>query len=242
MQVKKNPSADLNKNSGLYFVIGLTLVLFLTWRALEFKSYPKQDKIVEMLNVVEDLKEDVPITEQIKTPPPPPPPSAPEIIEIVEDAAEIEETVIESTESSQDQIIEAVVEVDDVEVGEEEEEISVPFAIIENVPVFPGCENAKGNAERKACFQEKIQQHIKKEFRYPQIAAEMGIQGRVFVQFAINSKGYIDGIRTRGPDPGLEKEAARIVSSLPKMTPGMQRGRAVTVPYSIPVNFKLASQ
>ena len=242
MQVKKNPSADLNKNSGLYFVIGLTLVLFLTWRALEFKSYPKQDKIVEMLNVVEDLKEDVPITEQIKTPPPPPPPSAPEIIEIVEDAAEIEETVIESTESSQDQIIEAVVEVDDVEVGEEEEEISVPFAIIENVPIFPGCESAKGNAERKACFQEKIQEHIKKEFRYPQIAAEMGIQGRVFVQFAINSKGHIDGIRTRGPDPGLEKEAARIVSSLPKMTPGMQRGRAVTVPYSIPVNFKLASQ
>ncbi|MGB5437474.1 MAG: energy transducer TonB [Maribacter sp.] len=242
MQVKKNPSADLNKNSGLYFVIGLTLVLFLTWRALEFKSYPKQDKIVEMLNVVEDLKEDVPITEQIKTPPPPPPPSAPEIIEIVEDAAEIEETVIESTESSQDQVVEAVVEVDDVEVGEEEEEISVPFAIIENVPIFPGCESAKGNAERKACFQEKIQEHIKKEFRYPQIAAEMGIQGRVFVQFAINSKGVIDGIRTRGPDPGLEKEAARIVASLPKMTPGMQRGRAVTVPYSIPVNFKLASQ
>ena len=242
MQVKKNPSADLNRNSGLYFVIGLTLVLFLTWRALEYKSYPKQDKIVEMMNVVEDLKEDVPITEQIKTPPPPPPPSAPEIIEIVEDAAEIEETVIESTESSQEQVIEEVVEVDDVEVGEEEEEISVPFAIIENVPIFPGCESAKGNAERKACFQQKIQDHIIKEFRYPQIAAEMGIQGRVFVQFAINSKGLIDGIRTRGPDPGLEKEAARIVASLPKMTPGMQRGRAVTVPYSIPVNFKLASQ
>ncbi|MDE3742954.1 energy transducer TonB [Maribacter polysaccharolyticus] len=241
MEVKKNPKADLNRNSGLYFVIGLTLVLFLTWRALEFKSYTKQDKIVEMLNVVEDLKEDVPITEQIKTPPPPPPPSAPEIIEIVEDAAEIEETIIESTESSEDQVVEAV-EVDDVEVGEEEEEISVPFAIIENVPVFPGCESAQGNAERKACFQKMIQEHIKKEFRYPQIAAEMGIQGRVFVQFAINSKGYIDGIRTRGPDPGLEKEASRIVSSLPKMTPGMQRGRAVTVPYSIPVNFKLADQ
>ena len=117
MQVKKNPKVDLNRNSGLYFVIGLTIVLFLTWRALEYKSYPKQDRIVEMLNVVEDIKEDVPVTEQLKTPPPPPPPSAPEIIEIVEDAAEIEETIIESTESSQDQVIE-VVEVDDVEVGE----------------------------------------------------------------------------------------------------------------------------
>ncbi len=242
MQVKKNPKVDLNRNSSLYFVIGLTLVLFLTWRALEYKSYPKTDKIVEMLNVVEELKEDVPITEQIKTPPPPPPPSAPEIIEVVEDAAEIEETVIESTESSQDQEVEAVMDVDDVEVGDDIEELSVPFAIIENVPIYPGCESAKGNAARKACFQKKIQEHIMKEFHYPQIAAEMGIQGRVFVQFAINSKGVIDGIRTRGPDPGLEKEAARIVASLPKMKPGMQRGRPVKVPYSIPVNFKLATQ
>ena len=242
MQVKKNPKVDLNRNSSLYFVIGLTLVLFFTWRALEYKSYPKPDKIVEMLNMQEDIKEDVPITEQIITPPPPPPPSAPEIIEVVEDAAEIEETVIESTESSQDQEVEAVMDVDDVEVGDDMEELSVPFAIIENVPIYPGCESAKGNTARKACFQKKIQEHIMKEFRYPQIAAEMGIQGRVFVQFAINSKGLIDGIRTRGPDPGLEKEAARIVASLPKMKPGMQRGRSVKVPYSIPVNFKLAQQ
>lgn len=241
MQVKKNPEVDLNRNSGLYFVIGLTIVLFLTWRALEYKSYPKQDKIVEMLNVVEDINEDVPVTEQLKTPPPPPPPSAPEIIEIVEDAAEIEETIIESTESSQDLVIE-VIDVDDVEVGEEEEEISVPFAIIENVPIFPGCESAKGNAERKVCFQKKIQEHVVKTFKYPQIAAEMGIQGRVFVQFAIDSKGYIADVRTRGPDPGLEKEAGRIVASLPRMTPGMQRGKPVKVPYSIPVNFKLATQ
>lgn len=242
MQAKKNPKADLNRNSGLYFVIGLTLVLFLTWRALEYKSYLKPDKIVELLNVVEELKEDVPITEQIKTPPPPPPPAAPEIIEIVEDEAEIEETVIESTESSQDQVVEDVIDVDDVEVGEEEEEISVPFAIIENVPIFPGCEKAKGNAERKVCFQKKIQEHVTKTFRYPQIASEMGIQGRVFVQFAINAKGYIVDVRSRGPDVGLEKEASRIVAALPRMTPGTQRGRAVKVPYSIPVTFKLAIQ
>ena len=240
MQVKKNPKVDLNRNSGLYFVIGLNLVLFLTWRALEYKTYPKPDKVVEMLNVVEDLKEDVPITEQIKTPPPPPPPSAPEIIEIVEDEAEIEETVIESTESSQDRVIEDVYEVADIEVDEVEEEISVPFAIIENVPIFPGCEKAKNNAEKRACFQKKIQEHVVKTFEYPDIAAEMGIQGKVYVQFAIDSKGFITDIRSRGPDPGLEKEARRIVSLLPKMTPGQQRGRAVKVPYSLPVSFKLA--
>ncbi|RKN83251.1 energy transducer TonB [Ulvibacterium marinum] len=239
MRPKKNPKADLNKDSGLFFVIGLTIVLFLTWRALEYKTYETDDYVVEAMNVVDDIKENVPQTEQIKTPPPPPPPSAPEIIEVVEDTEEIEETVIESTEINQETVIDAVIEVDDVAVGEEEEEITVPFAVIENVPIFPGCENMSTNEERKACFQKKIQEHVIKQFKYPATAAELGIQGRVFVQFVIDTKGYITGVRTRGPDSNLEKEASRIIASLPQMTPGMQRGRAVKVPYSIPVNFVL---
>ncbi|NAS12734.1 energy transducer TonB [Poritiphilus flavus] len=240
MQVKKNPKADLNRDSGLFFVIGLTIVLFLTWRALEYKSYPKDEVLLEMAEAVEDLSEDVPKTEIIQTAPPPPPPAAPELIEVVEDTEEIEETIIESTETSQDAVIEdAVVSVDDVEVGEEEEEIIVPFAVIENVPVFPGCESAMNNAERKACFQRMIQEHIRKEFKYPPVALELGITGKVFVQFHIDNKGMVVGIRTRGPDKALEKEAHRIVASLPQMTPGMQRGRAVKVPYSIPVTFKI---
>lgn len=239
MQVKKNPKVDLNRNSGLFFVIGLTIVLFITWRVLEYKSYEKNDFIVEAMNVEEEIKEDVPVTEQLKTPPPPPPPSAPEIIEIVEDTEEIEETVIESTEMSQETVIEAAMEVDEVEVEEEEEEISVPFSVIENVPVYPGCEDKKSNEERRACFQKKIQEHVAKEFRYPETALELGIQGRVFVQFAIDNKGYITNIKVRGPDRNLEKEATRIVAAIPQMTPGMQRGRAVKVPYSIPITFRL---
>ncbi len=237
MQVKKNPKFDLNRNSGLYFVIGLTIVLFLTWRALEYKTYPEDFETLNMTMAVDDLKEDVPITESIKTPPPPPPPSAPEVIEVVEDSEEIEETIIESTEISQETVIDEVIAVDDVEVGEEDEEITVPFAIIENVPIFPGCESATNNEERKLCFQKMIQEHINKEFTYPPSALELGIQGRVFVQFLIDSKGYIGGIRMRGPDRTLEKEAERIVATLPRMTPGKQRGRAVSVPYSIPINF-----
>lgn len=238
MQVKKNPQADLNRNSGLYFVIGLAVVLFITWRALEYKTYPKDDTVTDMVLAVEELsKEDIPITEQIKTPPPPPPPAAPEVIEVVEDTEEIEETIIESTETSQDAIVDEVLDVDDVEAAEDEEEIIVPFAVIENVPIFPGCESAKSNEERKACFQRMVQEHVKKEFTYPPAALELGITGRVFVQFYINSKGEIDAIRTRGPDKLLEKEASRIVSSLPKMIPGKQRGKPVSVPYSIPINF-----
>ncbi|MGB5646658.1 energy transducer TonB [Muriicola sp.] len=239
MQVKKNPKFDLNRNSGLYFVIGLTIVLFLTWRALEYKTYPEDFETLNMTMAVDDLKEDVPITESIKTPPPPPPPSAPEVIEVVEDSEEIEETIIESTEISQETVIEEVIAVDDVEVGEEDEEITVPFAIIENVPIFPGCESATNNEERKLCFQKMIQEHINKEFTYPPSALELGIQGRVFVQFLIDSKGNIGGIRMRGPDRTLEKEAERIVATLPRMTPGKQRGRAVSVPYSIPINFMI---
>ena len=78
-----------------------------------------------------------------------------------------------------------------------------------------------------------------KNFRYPEIAQEMGVQGRVFVTFVIDRDGTITGIRTRGPDKNLEKEAARIIGKLPNMTLGKQRGRAVRVPFSYPINFRL---
>lgn len=160
MQIKKNPKADLNRSSGLYFVIALTLVLFLTWRALEYKTYEQEEFVVEAMNVSDDIKEDVPVTEQIKTPPPPPPPSAPELIEIVDNTEEIEETIIESTETNQESVIEEAIKVEDVVVEEEEEEVSVPFSVIENVPIFPGCEDNNTNEAKKACFLKKIQEHV----------------------------------------------------------------------------------
>ena len=116
--------------------------------------------------------------------------------------------------------------------------MDIPFAIIEDVPLFPGCERV-AKSKRRDCFQEQMNKHIRKNFRYPEIAQEMGIQGRVFVQFMIGKDGNISGVRTRGPDKNLEKEAKRIIDKLPKMTPGKQRGRAVRVPFSIPIQFKL---
>ncbi len=233
MQPKKNPKADLNKNRNLYFVIGLTIVTFITWQAIESKTYEKTFDY-EALNVEDDDDEDIPITEQIKTPPPPPPPPpAPEVIEVVEDEEEVEETVIESTETDQDEII-----IEEIEVEDEFEDIDVPFAVIEDVPIFPGCESV-AKSQRRACFQEQMNKHIRKNFRYPDIAQEMGIQGRVYVNFIIAKDGSITNIRMRGPDKNLENEAARIIGRLPKMTPGKQRGRAVRVPFSIPITFRL---
>ena len=233
MQPKKNPKADLNKDRNLYFVIGLTFVTFITWQAIESKTYEKTFDY-EALNVEDDDDEDIPITEQIKTPPPPPPPPpAPEVIEVVEDEEEVEETVIESTATDQDEII-----IEEIEVEDEFEDIDVPFAVIEDVPIFPGCESV-AKSQRRACFQEQMNKHIRKNFRYPDIAQEMGIQGRVYVNFIIAKDGSITNIRMRGPDKNLENEAARIIGRLPKMTPGKQRGRAVRVPFSIPITFRL---
>jgi protein TonB len=156
------------------------------------------------------------------------------VIEVVEDEEEVEETVIESTETNEDEII----EVEEVEIEEEFDDVDVPFAVIEDVPIFPGCEKV-AKSERRKCFQEQMNKHIRKNFRYPEIAQEMGIQGRVYVNFIISKDGSISNIRMRGPDKNLEKEAQRIISKLPNMTPGKQRGRAVRVPFSIPITFRL---
>ena len=232
MERKKNPKVDLSKNSGLYFSIGLALILFISWQAIEWKTYDKDLYGYEALSVDEEEDEEIPITEQLKTPPPLPPPVAPEIIEVVEDEDEVEETVIESTETNEEDIV------DIVEVAEEEDDDDIPFAIIEDVPIFPGCEKVD-KSQRRDCFQEQMNKHIRKNFRYPEIAQEMGIQGRVYVSFIIAKDGQITNITMRGPDKNLEKEAQRIISKLPSMTPGKQRGRPVRVPFSIPITFRL---
>ena len=242
MELKKNPKADLNRSSGLYFVIGLSVVLFATWRLLELKTYEKSEDYTQVFHVGETMDEEVPMTERIRTTPPPPPPQAPTVIEIAEDFEEVEETVIESTESSQDLRIEdAVVSLDDIGVGEEVIEEAVPFAVIENAPIFPGCENLNSEEERRACFNQMVQQHVKDNFVYPASALEMGLIGRVFVTFEISPQGKVTNIRKRGPDKILEKEAVRIISILPQMKPGMQRGKAARVNYSIPITFKMQS-
>ncbi|HEA21506.1 hypothetical protein LCGC14_0626520 [marine sediment metagenome] len=233
MEPKKNPKSDVGRNSSLYFVIGLAFTLAIIYGAFEWKTYDEVNDYDISMNVEDDLDEEVPMTEQIKTPPPPPPPAAPEVIEVVEDEEEVEETIIESTETSQE---EEIIEVEDVEVEEEVEDVDVPFAVIEDVPIFPGCES---ESDKRACFQSMMQKHISKNFRYPEIAQEMGVQGRVSVMFTIQKDGSIGNVRMRGPDKNLEAEAARIIGKLPKMTPGKQRGNAVRVPFSIPINFKL---
>ncbi|WP_299365710.1 energy transducer TonB [Winogradskyella sp.] len=241
MELKKNPRANVGRNSSLYFAVGLNVMLLLTYLGLEHKTYETEAAKIDILMLTEQLEEDIPIT-TINIPPPPPPKQVvTQAITIVEDVEEVEETFIESTEVGQDDIIEErVVTVEEVEVEEVEEDIEVPFAVIERVPQFPGCEGS--NDELRACFQEMMNKHLQKHFRYPDAASELNIQGKVFVYFIIDKTGRVSKIKSRGPDKLLVTEAERIISLLPAMKPGKQRNKPVGVPYSIPINFKLQEQ
>ena len=117
------------------------------------------------------------------------------------------------------------------------QEKEIDFDSLERTPIYPGCEPYI--QQLRSCFLRKIQIHINKNFRYPEFAQKTGIQGRVFVQFIIDKDGSIVGIRTRGPHPILEIEAKRIISILPKFIPGYVDGKAVRVPFSMSITFKL---
>ena len=120
------------------------------------------------------------------------------------------------------------------------QEKEIDFDSVERPPIYPGCDVNLKNKLLRSCFVKKIQNHIARNFRYPEFAQKTGIQGRVFVQFIIDKDGSIVGIRTRGSHPILEIEAKRIISILPKFIPAFDSdGKAVRVPFSMPITFKL---
>jgi periplasmic protein TonB len=239
MKPKKNPKVDLSRWSNIFLQIGLALMLFISWRAVEWKFYDKSDLVGDVLDIGDDLEDDIPITQQLIQPPPPPPPpaAAPEIIQVIEDESDIEESIIESTETDQ---MEEIIEIEEIEEVEEEEIEYVPFAVIENVPIYPGCEQSGNNAAKRECMSEKIIKFVQKNFN-TELANELGLEGRqrINVQFKIDKFGNVVNVRARAPHPRLEKEAVNVVKALPKMTPGKQRGKAVGVLYALPILFQV---
>ncbi|MFD2550579.1 energy transducer TonB [Bizionia sediminis] len=241
MERKKNPDLEIGRNSAIYFALGLNIMLFFTWRLLEHRTFVSESTVQEVLFFDETLETDIPITNLEVAPPPPPAAVAatPEVITIVDDFKDIEETVIESSETNQnDRIEEREISIEEVVVEEVDEVVSVPFSVVEKVPVFPGC-TGTSNQALKDCFNSKINEHIRNHIQYPKAAVDMGIFGKVYVMFFIDAEGRVSQIKSRGPDPQLEREAERIIGLLPIMEPGKQRGKPVKVPYSIPINFVL---
>lgn len=227
MEVKKSPKANLESRKPIFTQIGLVVVLSLVLIAFEWTS---TDVNVDLEAAEEEVaveEEIIPITrqEEVQPPPPPPPPAVADILNIVDDDVELDlELEIIDTEMNQDAMVDFTVV---YEVPEETREDGEIFMIVEEMPEFPGGEG-------------ELQKYLASSVRYPVIAQENGIQGRVYIQFVINQRGEVTNVTIlRGVDPSLDREAVRVVEAMPKWKPGKQRNRPVRVSYTVPINFVL---
>ena len=225
MEEKKSPKANLENKKVMFTQIGLIISLLIAWMAFEHKSYDKREIDPSLLRQTEVVEEEmVEITKQEE--PKPQPVEVPKQttqLEIVEDDVEVEDIEI-NAEVDQAEVIEEYVP---VEVEEEEVVEQEIFQIVEEMPAYPGGD-------------QKLMEFIAKGIKYPQIARETGIQGRVFVGFVVEPDGSVSNVKLlRGIGGGCDEEAMRVVKSMPKWKPGKQRGKAVRVSYMLPVNFKL---
>ncbi len=226
MEIKKSPKADLDSKKLTFTLVGLVVALFVVWRVFEYKSYDKQnlDTFARQVEVIEE--EMVEITKQ-EMPKPQVQAPKPQVtqIQVVEDDVEVEDIDI-NAEVDQDEIIEEYV-YEAPEIEEEEIEEEEVFKSVEEQPEFPG-----GVA--------KLLEYVQKNLKYPMMARESDIQGRVFVGFIVEKDGSITNVQVlRGIGGGCDEEAVRVVQSLPKFKPGKQRGNPVRVQYTLPIVFKL---
>ncbi len=228
MEIKKSPSADLERGKSTSLLMGFVLAFAVMFVALEWTQREKEDnsEIYAVRDVTLD-EEIIPITlpEKKTVPPPPASVTKAEIIEIVQDDAEIEEDVLASVDDQVEFI--DVSALDEVVIEEEPEIDDTPFMVVEDMPEFPG-----GTAA--------LLEYLKKNIKYPAICRENNIQGRVLVSFIVNKDGSIvDAEVVKNVNPSLDKEALRVISGMPKWKPGSQRGKPVRVKYTVPVNFRL---
>jgi protein TonB len=227
MEIKKSPKADLESKKLTFALIGLVVTLFIVWRVFEYKSYDKQivDDLQKTVEVIEEEMVEITKQEQPKPQPPAPKPQVTQI-EIVDNEEEIEEEIEIDAEVSQDEVLE---EYDFTPPEIEEEEIveAEIFKVVEEMPEFPG-----GAA--------KMMEFIQKNIKYPMMARESDIQGRVFVNFVVEPNGTITNVTVmRGIGGGCDEEALRVVQSMPNWKPGKQRGSAVRCSFTVPIIFKL---
>ena len=227
MEIKKSEHADLEKGKGTSLLIGFVIALGVMFVALEWTQREVEDN--SELYTVKDVslnEEMIPITlpEKKTVPPPPAAVTKAEIIEIVEDDADIEEDIMASTEDNTEWVDIDDYDVVTVEPEPEEEEI---FMVVEDQPEFPG-----GTAA--------LLDYLRKNIKYPAICRENNIQGRVLVTFIVNKDGAIvEPEVVKSVNPSLDKEALRVISTMPNWKPGSQRGKPVRVKYTVPVNFRL---
>lgn len=228
MEPKKSKKADLEKRKGMYLELGLVIALSLTLVAFEWTQGEVEIDEDDIVQDIQFEEEQMQITrrEPPKPEPKPEQPKVAEVLDIVDDDVEIEDEFDFDMEATDDTEYDFVSTFGDDEEEIEEEEV---FFIVEDMPTFNGGDPAT-----------EFRKYIAQNLRYPEIAAENGISGRVIVQFAVDKTGQVvDAVVVRSVDPALDKEAIRVVMSSPKWTPGRQRGKAVKVLFTFPINFVL---
>ena len=220
---RKAPKADLESKKTIFIEIGMVLALAAVLFAFEWKSYEKTELNLAAMVADDTPEEMVEITQHEKPPPPPKPPQQTTIIEIVEDDVEIDEDIEIDVEADQETEVEEYIPIEE----EDEEEETQIFTVVESMPGFPG-----GEAARIRYLNENI--------KYPQMARESGIQGRVFVTFVVERNGAVTDVRVlRGIGGGCDEEAVRVIKNMPKWNAGKQRGKPVRVQFNMPILFKL---
>ncbi|PLW96462.1 MAG: energy transducer TonB [Marinilabiliales bacterium] len=227
METRKYPVADIEKSRAIFFEIGLILSLMIIFATFEWRSTPKYTPVDFDYQAEKITEEIVPITEQKAPPPKVKIPNTAITIKVVENDAETEDIDINVEADESTEVQEYVPEVN-YQMEEEEEPVSEEiFVIVESMPEYPGGINA-------------LYQYISDQIHYPVMAKELGIQGKVFVTFVIETDGSVSGVEVlRGIGGGCDEEAIRVVNSLPKWKPGKQRGVPVRVRYNLPVKFTL---
>lgn len=229
MESKVSPKADLQNKSLLFLEIGLIVALGICLLAFEWSSSDKVETVDLAAQTVAVEEEEIINTQEQQEIPPEIPkiPVLSDIIDIVDDDIQVNDDLFIDTEDNAN----LGVEIMDYHTAVEEEEVeeeAIPFALVEEKPKFQG-----GDANTFSAW-------VNKNLNYPEIAKENGVQGRVTLQFTVNTDGSVSDVKVlRGVDSSLDKEAVRIVSQSPKWTPGKQRERPVKVTYVFPVIFQL---
>ncbi|MDR1729817.1 MAG: energy transducer TonB [Prevotellaceae bacterium] len=223
MEVKKSPKADLENKRSMFVLIGFVMVFALMYIGFEWTQSIKKIEVAEDPFAAEE-EEIIMNTTQDQPPPevqaPPPAQVIQDVLTIVDDNIETEEPVIVSQDDDTPVEIPVVVQ-------QPEEVIEEIFVVVETPPAFPGGDKAR-------------MEFLRKNMKYPTIAAETGIHGTVYVQFVVNKDGKIvDVTVVRGVHESLDKEAIRVVQLMPPWSPGKQQGKAVRTRFTLPIRFSL---
>lgn len=245
VQKSQKHDANLQKNSTLYFQIGLILCLLGTYGLFEMK-FVKKDIQIQEFATIEDITEihvknyvvepEVKIEKQVKQRSQKLADKAPVV---VDNDVEI---VVQEIDLIKPDVLTSPIAVTSIEDFSEPETVDDPFNMInvEVVPIYPGCEKATSNRERVKCMSQKLGKLVQRKFN-TELAADLGLSGmqKIDVQFKIDKNGLISEIKTRAPIEQLEDEAKRVVNKIPQMTPGKQRNEPVSVLYNLPIMFQV---